>query len=156
MAHPTLLLKNKFMVSTDVLYHVAILCTFGICSPFLAAIITICLIMKLLTWVMLLGRFLSFRFSRIHGQDDGYAEKRSSIQMRSFSTMGGDNYRPKSEKIVIDNAIAALSEGCISIIEVFDVAIWPIIWSSCLFFATLTFDIAADEVVSARSGLYAL
>jgi hypothetical protein len=154
MAHSNLLLKNKFMLSTDIFYHIAILCTFGICSPFLATMITICLIMKLLTWIMVLGRFLSFRLNN-QGPDDDDDDRDSRgtgmMQMSSFSSQSqgqGLGRLSKPQKLVIDNAVAALSEGCVSILKVFDVTIWPIIWSSCLFFATLTFDIAADEVVS--------
>lgn len=47
-----------------------------------------------------------------------------------------------------DYAVEALSESCISLLEVFDETLWLIIWCSCWFFALLTFDVAADDVVS--------
>ena len=145
MANPDLLLKNKFMLSTDVLYHISILCTFGICSPFLAFIITVCLVMKLLTWIMVFGRFLSFRLKdRCSSEDADLLD--TGVQLREMSVSSSSSI--KSQKLVVDNAVAALSECCVNILGVFDVTIWPIIWSSCLFFAVLTFDIAADEVVS--------
>lgn len=142
VALPERILKVKFLISQDILYHVANLCTFGLCSPFLATIIIVCLVMKLLTWVMVFGRFLYVR---------------SSANVRSRNCAGGDGVEMKSfsedrknnhfDKFVVDDAVAALSEACIGLLGVFDMTIWPIVWFSCLFFAVLTFDIAADEVV---------
>lgn len=131
-ATPLILFKNKYMISSDILYHLATLCTFGICSPFLATIITVSLIIKLLTWIVVLGRFLNMR----------------AIATTPTPSPEGDEVK-RVQKFVVDEAVVALSHGCVCLLEVFDVTLWPIIWSSCWFFAVLTFDIAADEVVSA-------
>ena len=167
IALPERIMKVKFIMSQDILYHVANLCTFGICSPFLATIITICLIMKLFTWIMILGRFLSFRRTHAPGStaDETVEKSESGVQMQTMSSFAKtDNSNSKSgtnscdsetvpEKVVRDNAVVALSESCVSFLAVFDNTLWPIIWSSCLFFATLAFDIAADEVVSVSGGV---
>lgn len=144
VALPERIMKVKFLMSQDILYHIANLLTFGVCSPFLATIITICLIMKLLTWVMVLGRFLYVR-SKVQTINDSNSDNQmKGVEMRSFSVCEEET----RVKVKLDDAVTALSEACISLLDVFDVTLWPIIWSSCLFFALLTFDIAADEVVS--------
>jgi hypothetical protein len=150
-ARANLLLKNKFMVSTDIMYHVATLCTFGICSPFLAAIIVFCFVAKLLIWVVMLGRYLSLRS---HPQQssydvlDSHIKETSEVELSSLSFGRDSPEVTKVEKFTVDFAVVALSECCISLLKVFDVTLWPIIWTSAFFFATLTFDIAADELVS--------
>jgi hypothetical protein len=93
---------------------------------------------------MVLGRFLYVR-SKVQTINDSNSDNQmKGVEMRSFSVCEEET----RVKVKLDDAVTALSEACISLLDVFDVTLWPIIWSSCLFFALLTFDIAADEVVS--------
>ena len=74
-----------------------------------------------------------------------YQDQAKELEMTSFGSV-----KPTAVTDIAkgDHAIVALGVCCISMLEVIDVTIWPIIWISSLFFASLTFDIAADETVS--------
>jgi hypothetical protein len=49
------------IIGQDCLHHISILFTFGICSPFLATLISTCVIIKLHIWVVVIGRYMSLR-----------------------------------------------------------------------------------------------
>ena len=143
---PDRIIKIKFIMSQDVLFHVANICTFGICSPFLATIITVCLIMKLFIWVVVLGRFLSFRSNPQGNEEDSRPSDRVvSIQLH---TRKSSIVTIEPPPVIVDDAVVALGDSCVDFLEVFDVTLWPILRVSSLFFAILVFDIAGDELVS--------
>ena len=114
-----LLLKTDRIVTNDILNPLLVLCTFGICSPFLSLVILVTVSLKCRLWIMLLGRFL-------------YARLVPSI---SNNSTGGE-----------DAAVVMLSEACIPVVNVVARCLWPIIWSSSLFFAILCWDVLGDEI----------
>jgi hypothetical protein len=109
-------------------YHLTILLTFGICSPVLAVIVVLSLVLQLHMLVFLVGRFVDHRL----GTRD----------------LGGI-------RAADDHALRALSTINIDIRNMFEHLIWPLFWGSSLFFAFLSWDIVIDVTGSWRSALWA-
>ena len=115
---PLSLMKANRIITTDILNPLLVLCTFGICSPYLSLVILASVTLKYHMWVMLLGRFIQFRYS-----------------MSSQSDRDGE-----------DLAVVILSRACLPVINIVGRCLWPVIWSSSFFFAFLCWDVLGDEV----------
>lgn len=113
-ATPMQLLKANRIMSSDVLNHLLVLFTFGLCSPFLAIAIVFAVGLKLQLWTLLLGRF---------------------VARREQARVGGG-----------DLALLALSEACVPMREKLTHCVWPVLWTSALFFSCLAWDVLGDAM----------
>lgn len=121
-AEPRKLLKANRIVTSDVLNHLLVFFTFGLCSPFLALIMLLVVAMKHVMWITILGRFVYCR-----------AQLKLAGQVRNGSQ---------------DHALVALSVACccLPVLQLVASFVWPVTWSSPLFFAFLCWDVLGDEV----------
>lgn len=128
VVEPWMLLVANRIVTADILDHMLVLFTFGMCSPLLAMSIMVSVSFKHYMWIMLLGRFVHTRV------------------LTRCTLEGG--------KVVEDWAIVALSKTClpVPVLDLVSRSVWPIIWTSAVFFSFLCWDVAADQ----EGGLRAL
>lgn len=139
-ANPSMLYNTKTVVTFDILHNISVLFTFGLCSPFLTIIISLAMILKTNMWLILLGRFLNlFKF-------EGSGRKVSDIAEDEVD----EKISAHKEKIPVSvtdihPALIALKEVCIPLEDVFRHSVWPIVWSSALFFSFLCWDLSADK-----------
>jgi hypothetical protein len=127
-AEPIKMLKANRIISSDILNHLLILCTFGICSPFLALIMVVSVSLKHRMWVVLLGRFVHTRVT--------------AAAAAAVAASGATS----SQQLGEDCAMVALSAACVPLLDIVARCVWPVIWSSCVFFAFLSWDMLGDEV----------
>ena len=120
-AEPLKMLKANRIISSDILNNLLVFCTFGICSPFLAAIMLVSVSLKHHMWVMLLGRFVHTRVTAASGAGAG-------------AGAGGDH------------ALVALGAACVPLLQIVARCVWPVMGGSSVFFAVLCWDVLADEV----------
>ena len=113
---PIELLKADRIISSDILSHMLIFFTFGLCSPLLSAAIFVAASLKHQMWIILLGRFVDKR-----------------LKANARVQAGGKDF-----------ALSALSEACVPVLEKVTHCVWPVIWTSALFFAFLGWDILGD------------
>jgi hypothetical protein len=137
LAEPLLLLKASRIISTDILNPLLVLCTFGICSPFLALIMLVSVSLKHYMWVLFLGRFVHTRITATMASF-GATNRNTEVDTSSMSVQ----HRQVGE----DHALVALSAACVPILDIVTRCVWPVIWSSSLFFAFLCWDVLSDEV----------
>lgn len=116
-AEPRKLLKANRIVTSDILSHMLVFFTFGLCSPFLATSILMSVGLKHAMWLMIIGRFVSMRTAR-----------------------QGAGSRAR------DHALEAFSEACLPVLDLVGNFVWPIVWCSAIFFSFLCWDVLGDEV----------
>jgi hypothetical protein len=126
LAVPHHLLKANRIISSDILNHLLVFCTFGMCSPFLALIMVASVSLKHHMWVMLIGRFVHSRVAGSAGADADVSKSNESI---------GD-----------DHALMALSAACVPILDIVSGCVWPVVFSSGLFFSFLCWDVLGDDI----------
>ena len=131
-AEPVKLLKAERIISSDILSHLLLFFTFGMCSPFLSLAIVLAASLKQRMWIMLLGRFLALRadLNPPHGNDD--------------STSVGDTRNDAGADT--DAATSALGAACVPVLDKVTHCVWPIIWTSTGFFSLLGWDILGDTL----------
>jgi hypothetical protein len=135
-AEPFLLLKANRIISSDILNHLLVFCTFGICSPFLAIIMVVSVSLKHLMWVVLIGRFVHYR---VTGADSTSGGTDSVGNGSACDTI-------VKERAGGDQALVALGAACLPVLDIVSGCVWPVVWSSSLFFSFLCWDILGDEV----------
>jgi hypothetical protein len=132
-----LILDTNDIVYADILNQLIVLLSFGLCSPMLAAAVSLAFGFKMLMWRMLLGRFVHYRMRLANmareKQDDGH-----TINIE---------YDTKINDLAID----ALADATVDFVSVFEMCLWPLLMSSAVFFAIICWDIAGDEVGSEAS-----
>ena len=136
-AKEILILDTNDMVYADILTQLIVLLSFGMCSPMLAAAVSLAFAFKMLMWRMLLGRFVHCRMRLANlkrAEEDG--ERAVVIE-----------YDPNIHDLAID----ALADATVDFVSVFEMCLWPLLMSSALFFAIICWDIAGDEVGSEAS-----
>ena len=111
-----MIFDTRDIVTTDVLNHLIVLLSFGLCSPLLTLAIGLTVYLKLNMWVLLVGRFASY-FE--------YPKQPARLRYAAFHT---------------------LSKSYLSLAQVYHQTMWPLIWSSAIFFAFVGWDFCADEV----------
>lgn len=169
IAEPLKLLKANRIISTDILSPLLVFCTFGICSPFLAVIMLVSVSMKLRMWLVLLGRFVYTRFGL--GTGSGGAGSAGGDRQSGESSSRGITTEVKNEKKVhtqthsqvqeqvqeqvqvqvgedtkVDLALRALGAACVPAVDIVVRCVWPVLWSSSVFFSFLCWDVLNDEV----------
>ena len=120
-----MMLRTDEIVLSDVLGHMLVLLTFGLCSPFLSASILLTVFWSQKMWVMVLGRF-------VHDH----------LGLASVSC--GDN-TSVALRCNNDSALLTLSHACLPILFLVSEFVWPMMWSSASFFAFLCWDVVGDE-----------
>lgn len=168
-AEPFKLLKADRIISSDILNHLLLLCTYGMCSPFLSLAIVLSASLKQCMWVMLLGRFVDMRggdggdgIADYHprGQDNArntagsVAVKLGSANVHELSSGGSGSGEVFVSGVgtgagtdaCVDHAIVALGVACVPILDIVTHCVWPIIWSSAVFFSFLSWDILGDAL----------
>ena len=150
--------KFKTIVSSDIFRHVVVLVTFGVCSPLLATLISLSVLIKLHMWIALIGRFVHFRIvtkARNHSED---TEEHFSDREKTMPTLSEwlHLYPPilphdlSSEEQArmlsqpVDIAFVCLAEGLLPIQVVFDRCFPAILWSSALFMGGISWDLASN------------
>ena len=141
MSDPHHLLKANRIISSDILNHLLVFCTFGMCSPFLALIMVVSVSLKHRMWVMLIGRF-------VHSRVVGSTSAKSDIDTNANAGTGADVVSDSSERIDVgdDNALVALSAACVPILDIVSGCVWPVVFSSGLFFSFLCWDVLGDDI----------
>lgn len=119
------LLKIRTIYCNDVLNNWLIMLTFGLCSPVLALAVVFCILLKMLVWVMLVGRFL--RYTML------YDSSTSSI----VDTSKGN---------AVSVVLKALGDVHIPLFNVLASSFWRLAWYSAVFVGLLGWDLAADDV----------
>jgi hypothetical protein len=141
---PDILLKLKSILCFDVLNNLLILLTFGLTSPLLAIVIACVVVLKMCSWILLLGRFCSF-FSGSNTNTEDF-----TVQSIASAEKGESQATTNTTTIVATSqqhtALKALATRYIPLDEVLKQSFWQICWCSALFFALICWDIAADEV----------
>lgn len=134
---PLRLLKANRIISADILNHLLLLFTFGMCSPFLALSIVLAATLKQRMWILLLGRFVHARTVAAAPNlvIDGVAGNKSSL--KDIEAEEGN---------ISDPALLLLASACVPVREKVTHCVWPIIWTSALFFSFLSWDILGDAV----------
>jgi hypothetical protein len=160
-AQPNKLLKADRIISSDILNHLLLFFTFGLCSPFLSLAIVLAASLKQYMWVMLLGRFLDMRAPRTKAPEDTSAPGTTvETEVGGSCSASESGWSGKGESGGHgdgdgdgdgDDATVALSIACIPILEKVTHCVWPIIWTSSLFFAFLIWDILGDAWDWSRS-----
>ena len=133
-ADPMMLLKAHRIVGSDILNHLLVFCTFGICSPFLALIMLVSVGMKHHMWMVLIGRFVFCRVYRCTKEGLAGVKYNGGCSDSLKGHIGGDD------------AVLALSTACLPIMDIVCSCVWPVVWSSGLFFSFLCWDVLGDEV----------
>lgn len=126
---PIRLIKSYQIVS-HVLNNVTLLLTFGLCSPVLGFYIALNITVSLLSWLVLIGRYIYFhlcypsslRFDEVTLPCSSATLDASKIHLTNLSMQ---LYFPRSH---------------LSICK------WPILYTSCLFVTLLSWEMAGDEV----------
>jgi hypothetical protein len=125
---PRDLLKATEIISFDILSHLAVFVTFGISSPYLAAILIFSVCLKLYLWRLVIGRFAHSRSSANNGEG-----------VSTIAALSGS-------KEPVDDGLSSLSLACLPIMDMLEDCMRPIVFSSALFFACVCWDVAGDEV----------
>jgi hypothetical protein len=134
-AEPHLLLKSNRIICSDILNHLLVFCTFGMCSPFLALIMIVSVSLKHHMWVVFIGRFVHLRVMCYSGTCTGGGTG-------DDTGIDVNVYRRASD----DQALVSLSAACLPIMEIVSGCVWPVVCSSGLFFSFVCWDVMGDEV----------
>lgn len=159
-AEPVKLLKPERIISSDVLNHLLVFFTFGICSPFLSLAVVLAASLKQYMWAMLLGRFLDLRADSTSTSVSASTSD-SVVAVTAPApapAVTGEHAREEGSVASLgggggdDDATAALGVACVPILTtVVTHCVWPIVWTSSLFFSFLCWDILGDAVSWRRS-----
>ena len=132
-----LVLDTNDIVYADILNQLIVLLSFGLCSPMLAASVSLAFGFKMLMWRMLLGRFVHYRM-RLANLNRAKVEGEDAVVIE---------YDVKLDDMAID----ALADATVDFVSVFEMCLWPLCLSSAAFFVIICWDIAGDEVGSKGS-----
>jgi Leucine-rich repeat (LRR) protein len=134
---PERVLSYRDVVIHDIMTPLLIGVTFGAISPLLAIVLTISTVCRLLTWRMLMGRFVHYQISSNSGEvcKDTHNERGSPPTSISFA----EPTQPKETPLLL------LSLGYISLRTIFDECMWPLLGSCSVFFAALSWDVLGDH-----------
>ena len=146
------LLSFKSIASSDIFRHVAVLLTFGICSPVLGLLIAVVVALQLRCWVALLGRFAYCRTHLWHEHNSLKAGNDVSATIISCDSSQNDLTK-KSPPIVNsqfnlqtkDLAFDCICDGIVPLSRLFDQCCLPILWSSAAFVGGIAWDMSSDE-----------
>jgi hypothetical protein len=119
---PTILVKTKSILCSDVLNNATIMLTFGLCSPVLATAVVCVVVLKMKLMEMLVARF--------------------TIMLDSAKN-AGNNVEGKAHLHV---ALVALGRVPFPYREVLRKSFWLLAWASAMFFALVCWDMVSDEV----------
>lgn len=133
-----LVLDTNDIVYADILTQLIVLMSFGLCSPMLAASVSLAFGFKMLMWRMLIGRFVHYRM-------------RLSTLTKIKAADGKEVVSIEYDTKLDDLAIDALADATVDFISVFEMCLWPLCLSSAAFFLIICWDIAGDEVGSEGS-----
>jgi hypothetical protein len=114
------LLFKRDNIAVSLMLHVALLITFGLCSPILGVAITTVTCLSITQWRILIARFVSLR--SLHNKRLSLREAQDDAVMNVLNRVVGD------------------TASC------FKSMLWTVLWMSCVFFAFLCWDIASDTV----------
>lgn len=154
--YPSSLLKVDKII-TPFMNNLMILVTFGVCSPLLAFVIILTIILSGKHWLYLIGRFFLLRIENSmlliepNDHDDHLREGNNSIHELPSLSLSSDSFRDKEERqskvfysnddyLILVNSILDKTSGYYSI------CLWPILITSTLFFTCLSWDMAGDRV----------
>lgn len=129
-------LINIKTIVTQIMHHICVLLTFGLCSPVLAVIILCAVVVTTDMLRVGIARFVHYRVCTMH--DEG---KRGRL-------FGDTDDERKSCAVLVqsDVAIQALSGEFKGTIDILVVCWFPVLVTSCWFFMMLCFDMVADDV----------
>ena len=119
---PTILVKTKSILCSDVLNNATIMLTFGLCSPVLATAVVCVVVLKMKLMEMLVVRF--------------------TVMLESAKN-ADSNVEGKAHLHV---ALVALGRVPFPYREVLRKSFWLLAWASAMFFALVCWDMVSDEV----------
>ena len=161
------MLDMRTIFCNDVCNNWFVMVTFGLCSPVLAVAVVCSVLLKMLLWVMLVGRFTR---CMLHNEDGSGGDTSDTITDSDSNTVTDANASAPSADItsaattsrttvtapsqqsgtfcqdVVLIALTALAEEYIPLIEVLATSFWRLVFCSAIFVALLSWDMAMDEV----------
>jgi hypothetical protein len=133
-ANPPIQIIRPYRIISSTMNHMILLLSFGLCSPALGFYIAIGICVNLVTWLMLIGRFIFLRIV--------FLKNRNEESMTSPSSSPSlVNELPK-ELLNLLNQQVEVEKVQSSLL----VCKWPIICTSCLFVTLLSWDMVGDQV----------
>jgi hypothetical protein len=154
MSIPASLININSVVS-KIMQHIAVLLTFGLCSPVLGTVISLAIFSSLARWRVIISRFTASRNGIVAPKETPLSPviRRSSVTS-VMSEMNSENLSissvssaPMFQDIMMD----ALETALYDVSNRFYQMMWIVVWISAIFFACITWDIAGDEVGWVRS-----
>lgn len=116
------MLFKRDNIAVSLMLHISILITFGLCSPILGFAITTVICLSITQWRIIIARFVTLR---------------SQHTERLSRNLG---ISQEDEVISLLDLVVGNTATC------FQSMLWSVLWTSCLFFAFLCWDIASDTV----------
>jgi hypothetical protein len=149
----------------DIMYQIAVLFTFGMCSPLLGICILIYLAICITSWRTLIGRFLFYVC--VYKEDDTFVFKESNVDA---SKDGGSNQErstspvPCFRRSTVRDVMGLkereeevryrlryhpcaikLNRDIVEVTAVFDICFWQIVVTSALFYSFILWEMNADK-----------
>ena len=138
-------LINIKTIVAQMMHHMCVLLTFGLCSPLLALVVVCSIVVTSDLLRVSIARFVHYRVTLL--QDEG---KHLGLLGSQESQEGGGSLRiDRSRSATLESfdfAIQALSDEFKGTADMLLVCHFPILLTSCLFFMMLCFDMAGDDV----------
>lgn len=132
VATPRRMINSKTVV-TQIMQHICVLFTFGLCSPQLAVAVICAIVVTSDLLQVMIGRFVHFRLTALVGGGGGDVS----------GTEGGGGGGVSLAHL--DNALCALSQQLSETIILVKTCFVPILTTSTLFFCFICFDMAGDK-----------
>jgi hypothetical protein len=153
-------LIKPHQIISNVISHLILLLSFGLCSPVLGCYITLSVCVSLCCWLMMIGRFVFYRLTVSHSSVSVTTTSVSSMQENldtaqlnpiSLSTDSGvEDKSPTKDtslrSVTGDTFLDLLNHQVCGVSSSLVVCKWPVISTSCFFVTLLCWEMVGDEV----------
>jgi hypothetical protein len=148
---PSLLLRMD-NIMTSHMQDILILLTFGLCCPLLAIVIGLSINISIWQVRLVVGRFVflrnpslkNFKVEENSSSSPPWAIRPSPV---ASSCLASTSLRPESVSVSqSDLSLIALTAVISDLGRSYHQVLWVLVWSSCVFWAFLCWDISGDEV----------
>jgi hypothetical protein len=134
------MLFKRDNIAVSLMLHVALLLTFGLCSPILGFAIMTVTCLSMTQWRILIARFVSIRAQQSKALSTDPESSGAPTATTAVAPRRGSRPMKEDDVINVLSAMVGDTAAC------FQSMLWAVLWTSCLFFAFLCWDIAADTV----------
>lgn len=149
---------SPFLIKPDrilsgIVNNLLLFMSFGLCSPVLGCYIIFSIIITLILWLLLIGRYIIIRIldknQQHHNRYNSNNSNKNVIELiqnqEQDQEQNQDNYR-SSTFLNRSYALIILGECLKDVIDHFLVCKWLILLTSCLFITLLCWDMVGDKV----------